>query len=258
MAAVALEAFLVPNRIIDGGVVGLSIVLNKLTPAPLGAIILVLNAPFLVASLRQIGRNFLFLSLYAVASLSLWVSVGPLRNITGDLFLATVFGGIVLGLGVGLIIRNGGCLDGAEIVSILLNKRLPFSVGEILMTINILVFAVAGFVFGLDRALYSAATYLIAYKVIDLIVEGIDESKAMFIISDRTDDIAQAIMNLRKGGVTILNGSGGYSKEDKRIIYVIVSRLEIAKFKNLVRSMDEEAFITIHNVHEVIGKNLES
>jgi uncharacterized membrane-anchored protein YitT (DUF2179 family) len=257
LAAFALERFLVPNKILDGGVVGIAIITSYLSALPLGALVFAFNLPFLALSFKLIGKRFLFMALFAVASFSVWVSIfAPGTVITHDLFLATVFGGILLGLGVGLIIRNGGCLDGTEIVSIILNAKIPFSVGELVMAINILVFSAAALVFGVDRALYSAAAYLIAYRAIDLVVEGLDESKALFIVSSRSDEISDLLFSKLKGGITIFKGMGGYSRAEKDIIYVIVRRLEISKIKNAVRGLDENAFITIHNVHEVIGKNV--
>ena len=257
LAAFALERFLVPNRILDGGVVGIAIIVSYLAALPLGALVFAFNLPFLALSLKLIGKRFLFLALYAVASFSVWVSIlEPAGLITNDLFLCTVFGGIILGAGVGLIIRNGGCLDGTEIVSIILTSRIPFSIGELVMGFNVLIFSAAGIVFGLERALYSVAAYLIAYKAIDLVVEGIDQSKAIFIVSDKSEAISRLLFERLKAGITIFRGMGGYSKADRDIIYVIVRRLEISKIKNAVRAVDEDAFITIHNVHEVIGKNI--
>jgi uncharacterized membrane-anchored protein YitT (DUF2179 family) len=257
MAAFSLQRFLVPNRILDGGVVGISIIVSYLGSIPLGALTFAFNIPFLALGYRLIGKRFLALALYAVASLSAWVEVlGADRVITSDPFLDTVFGGILLGAGVGLILRNGGCLDGTEVVSLLLTKRLPFSVGEIVMGFNVLIFAAAGIVFGVERALYSAATYLLAYKAIDLVVEGLDESKALFIVSDKAEDISGYLFERLKAGVTIFKGMGGYSRVEKNIIYVIVRRLEIAKVKLAVRDIDADAFITVQNVHEVIGKNV--
>jgi uncharacterized membrane-anchored protein YitT (DUF2179 family) len=257
MAAFALQRFLVPNRILDGGVVGIAIIVSYLGSLPLGLLVFVLNLPFMALSLKLIGKRFLFLALYAVASFSVWVSVFERAGlITQDLFLATVFGGILLGAGVGLIIRNGACLDGTEIVSIILTTRIPFSVGELVMGFNVVIFSAAGFVFGLDRALYSAAAYLIAYKAIDLVVEGLDQSKALFIVSNKSEEISRLLFDRLKGGITIFKGMGGYSRTERDIIYVIVRRLEISKIKAAVRGIDEDAFLTVHNVHEVIGKNV--
>jgi len=257
MAAFSLDSFLVPNRILDGGIVGISIIVSYLAQVPLGILTFAFNIPFMALGLKLIGRRFLLLTVYAVGSLSIWVEVlGEGSIITSDLFLDTVFGGILLGIGVGLILRNGGCLDGTEVVSLLLTKRMPFSVGEIVMGFNVLIFAAAGLVFGIERALYSAATYLLAYKAIDVVVEGLDESKALFIVSDRSEAISAYLFEKLKAGVTIFKGMGGYSRIDKEIIYVIVRRLEISKIKESVREIDADAFITVHNVHEVIGKNV--
>jgi uncharacterized membrane-anchored protein YitT (DUF2179 family) len=241
----------------DGGVVGIAIIVSYLSALPLGLLVFVFNLPFMALSLKLIGKRFLFLAIYAVASFSVWVSIfEPGGSITADLFLATVFGGIILGAGVGLIIRNGACLDGTEIVSIILTSKIPFSVGEIVMGFNVVIFSAAGLVFGVERALYSVAAYIIAYKAIDLVVEGIDESKAIFIVSDKSEEISRVLFERLKAGITIFKGMGGYSKAEKDIIYVIVRRLEISKIKSAVRGIDEDAFITIHNVHEVIGKNV--
>jgi len=257
MAAFSLDRFLVPNRILDGGIVGISIIVSYLGSIPLGLLTFVFNVPFMALGLKLIGRRFLVLTVYAVGSLSIWVeALGGGRIITSDLFLDTIFGGILLGMGVGLIIRNGGCLDGTEVVSLILTKRIPFSVGEIVMGFNVLIFGAAGVVFGVERALYSVAAYLLAYKAIDLVAEGIDESKALFIVSDKAEAISGYLFDKLKAGVTIFKGMGGYSKVEKNIIYVIVRRLEISKIKLAVRDIDKDAFITVHNVHEVIGKNV--
>ncbi|MBN2187935.1 MAG: YitT family protein [Chitinispirillaceae bacterium] len=257
LAALALEILLVPNNIMDGGVVGVSIILSYIGNIPLGLLIFVINVPFIILSYRLLGKKFLLLTFYAVASLSVWVTVfNPVEVITRDLFLATIFGGLALGAGVGLIIRSGGCLDGTEIVAIILNRKFPFTVGEIIMFFNIFIFGTAAFVFGVDRALYSIATYIIAYKMIDLVVNGIDDSKSIFIVSEKSDEITEKILANFTSGITILKGTGGYSKMDRNIIFMIVRRLEISKIKDLVKSIDDTAFIAIQNVHEVIGKNV--
>ncbi len=257
LASIGLEEFLVPNKILDGGVVGISIMVSYLTKLPLGLFISILNIPFILLSYKRIGKKFVYYTIYAVISLSLWVTFfHPIKEITNDLFLATVFGGIMLGIGVGLIIRNGGCLDGTEIIALIINKKISFSVGEIVMFFNIFIFGIAGFIFGIERALYSIIVYLVAYKLIDLMVEGIDESKSLFIVTDHTEIITEKIVSEMNSGVTILKGTGGYSKQEKDIVYLIVGRLEVNKVKDLVRSIDKNAFITVHNVHEVIGKNI--
>lgn len=254
LAAIGLEIFLIPNNIIDGGIVGISIILSYLTKLPLGAFIFILNLPFLFYGYKQIGKTFVFSSLFSIISLSVWVSLfHPIPGITNDTLLATVFGGITLGIGVGIIIRYGGSLDGTEMIAIIFNKHTAFSVGEMVMFFNIFILSSAGLVFGWDRAMYSLIAYFIAFKVIDITIEGLDEAKAAFIVSDNADEIADAITARLGRGVTYLDGKGGYSKDRKVILYTVVTRLEIAKLKSIIHDKDENAFVTINDVSDVMG-----
>lgn len=254
MAAVGLEIFLIPNNVIDGGIVGISIITSYLTKIPLSIFLVLFNIPFLIMGYKQIGKTFVFSSLFAIVSLSLWINVfHPIPGLTQDVLLASVFGGITLGLGVGLIIRNGGSLDGTEMVAIILNKRSTFSVGEMVMFFNIFILSSAGLVFGWDRAMYSLIAYFIAYKVIDIVIEGLDEAKAVFIVSDFTTEIANAIIARLGRGVTYLSGKGGFSNDDKTVIYSVVNRIEVSKLKSIIQDKDENAFVTITDVSDVMG-----
>jgi uncharacterized membrane-anchored protein YitT (DUF2179 family) len=254
LASIGLEIFLIPNNIIDGGITGISIMVSSLTKLPLGMFIFVLNLPFFIIGYRQIGKTFALSTILSVSALSLGVSyLHPIPGITNDTLLATVFGGIILGVGVGLIIRNGGSLDGTEIVAIILDKRIPFSIGEIVMFFNLFILGSSGFIFGWDRAMYSLIAYFIAFKAIDITVDGIDEAKAITIISEKHKDIAEAIKARLGRGITLLDGKGGYSGIATDVIYVVVSRLEIAKLKGIVHGFDEKALVTIASV-EVTGK----
>ncbi len=254
LASVGLEIFMVPNNIIDGGIVGISIISSNLTNLPLGAFIFVLNLPFLFIGYKQIGKTFVISTLFSVTILSIGVTVlHPIPGLTHDVLLAAVFGGIILGIGVGLIIRYGGSLDGTEIVAIILDKRTGFSIGEIVMFFNIFILSSAGLFFGWDKAMYSLLAYFIAFKVIDITVEGLDESKAVMIVSEKPEQIAEMLMARLGRGVTFLDGKGGYTGEVKSVLYSVVTRLEIAKLKAIVDEIDENAFITISDVHEVMG-----
>lgn len=253
-AALGLEIFLVPNRIIDGGIIGISIIASHLTKWPLGVFVVGLNLPFLMFGYKQIGKTFVFSSLFSIVSLSLLVSVfHDLVVVTHDILLAAVFGGIVLGIGVGLIIRSSGSLDGTEMVAIVISKKIAFSVGEIVMFFNLFILSSAGLVFGWDRAMYSLLAYFIAFKVIDVTIEGLDEDKAAIIISDNPQEIADAIMARLGRGVTYMEGKGGFSNEDKTIIYSVITRLEVAKLKSIIQEKDPHAFLTINDVYEVMG-----
>lgn len=251
---VGLEFFLIPNSISDGGVVGISIMLSHLMSIPLGVLLFLINLPFFYIGYKQIGKTFALSSLYAVAIFSITTSLfNPYKEFTADPLLASVFGGILLGIGIGIVIREGGSTDGAEIMAILFSKKSAFSVGEFIMFINFFILGSAGFVFGWDKAMYSLITYFIAYKVIDIVIVGLDESKSAMIISDVPDEIGAAIRDRLGRGVTYLNGTGGYTNEDKRVIYCVVTRLEEAKLQSIVDDIDANAFLAIANVAEVRG-----
>jgi len=254
LAAVGLEIFLIPNQVIDGGIVGISIILSHLSGFKLGLFLFVLNIPFFFIGYKQIGKTFAISTIIGITVLSISTYLlHPVPAFTVDILLATVFGGIILGTGVGIVIRNGGSLDGTEILSILINKRLPFSVGEIIMFFNLFILGSAGFVFGWDRALYSYIAYFIAFKTIDIVIQGLDESKSVWIISDKHADIGEAIMARLGRGVTYFNGEGAYSRENKKVIFCVITRLEEAKLKAIVEEIDASAFVAVGNVSEVRG-----
>lgn len=254
LMGVGIEEFLVPNRILDGGIVGISIILSHLTGWRLGLFIFVLNIPFFFIGYKQIGKTFALSTLLGITVLSLTTSfLHDWPVFTEDLLLATVFGGIVLGAGVGIVIRYGGSLDGTEILAILANRRLPFSVGEVIMFFNIFIFGTAGFVFGWDRAMYSILAYFIAFKTIDIVIAGLDESKAAWIISEQHKEIGDAILARLGRGVTYLTGEGAYTGDDKKVIFCVITRLEEAKLKSIVEELDESAFLAVGNIAEVRG-----
>ncbi len=252
--AAGLEIFLVPNRMIDGGVIGLSIIASHLSGWSLSIFVVLLNLPFLYLGYKQIGKSFAISTLFAVSMVSYWIYVfQPVPELTNDLFLVAIFGGIAVGIGVGLIIRYGGSLDGTEIVAIILDRASGFSVGEIVMFFNLFILSSAGLIFGWDRAMYSLVAYFIAFKVIDITIRGLDESKGIMIVSDYPDEIAEVLLARLGRGVTVLHGEGGYTSEDKKILYSVITRLEISKLKTIIDSIDSKAFVTIHDVHEVMG-----
>jgi len=254
LVSVGLEIFLVPNKIIDGGIVGVSIIFSHLFNIPLGIFLTLLNLPFLFLGYKQIGKTFAVSTLFAVLVMSVGTSMlHPVDPITIDPLLAAVFGGIILGVGVGLVIRSGGSLDGTEIVAIMANKKSPFSVGEIVMFINVFILSSAGFVFGWNQAMYSLIAYYIAYKMIDITIEGFDESKSVWIISDNHKEIGDTIMSRLGRGVTYLNGEGAFTGDSKRVIFCVINRLEEAKLKSIVEELDPAAFLAVGNIHDVKG-----
>ncbi|GKX67407.1 membrane protein [Clostridium sp. TW13] len=254
LVSIGLETFLIPNNIIDGGMTGISIMSSHLTKIPLGVFTFIFNLPFVIIGYKQIGKTFALSTVFSVICLSIGVTLlHPVPGVTHDILLATIFGGIIMGVGVGLIIRNGGSLDGTEIIAIILEKRTIFSIGEIVMFFNLFILGSSGFLFGWDRAMYSLIAYFIAFKTIDITVEGLDESKAVIIVSEKHKDISEAIMDRLGRGITLLEAKGAYSGSKTNVIYVVLSRLEVAKLKKIVHGFDKDALITISSV-EGTGK----
>lgn len=249
-----LEIFLVPNNIIDGGIVGISIMASYLTGIPFGVYMLVLNLPFLYLGYKQIGKTFAISTIISIIALSIFSEfLEPVPRITEDYFLAAIFGGIIAGAGVGLVIRQGGSLDGTEITAIILDRKTSFSVGEVVMFFNLFILGTAGFVFGWDKAMYSLVAYFIISKMIDVVLKGLDESYAVMIVSDEYEEIADALMHRLGRGVTYLHGQGAYTGDDKQVLYCVVTRLEVVKLKEIALEKDETAFVTINPVHDIVG-----
>lgn len=254
LMAIGLEIFLVPNRIVDGGITGISIMVSHITQMPLGVFLTLFNLPFLFMGYKQIGKTFALSTLFAVLVMSVGTYLlHPVSPLTIDPLLAAVFGGVILGIGVGLVIRSGGSLDGTEIVAILINKKSPFSVGEVVMFINLFILGSAGFIFGWDRAMYSLIAYYLAFKMIDITIEGLDQSKSVWIISDKYKEIGDALTQRLGRGVTYLAGEGAYTGDSKKVIFVVITRLEEAKLKSIVEDWDSQAFLAVGNIHDVKG-----
>lgn len=249
----ALETFLVPNNIIDGGIIGISMIVSHITKMNLGILVLILNAPFILLALQKMGKKFVLQTAYANIILALSINFFHHYKVTGDVLLATVFGGIILGVGVGLILKNEGSLDGTEILSLLVSKKFGCSVGEFIMGLNLFIYIVAGKVFGWESAMYSIMTYFIASKVIDVVMEGLNSSKSVRIISDDSCAIGQALIEKLDISVTYLQGIGGYTGQDKDIIYCVISRLELPKMLEIIKDIDPKAFVSVVDVHEVYG-----
>ncbi|MEK5379537.1 YitT family protein [Niallia sp. FSL W8-0635] len=254
LMGVGIEEFLVPNQILDGGIVGISIILSHLSGAKLGYFIFLLNIPFFYIGYKQIGKTFTLSTMLGISVLSITtILLHDVPVFTSDLLLATVFGGIILGIGVGIVLRFGGSLDGTEVLALLFSKKSPFSVGEIIMFFNVFIFICAGFVFSWNRAMYSLIAYFIAFKVIDIVIAGLDESKSVWIISDQSEIIGETILARLGRGVTYLKGEGAYTGDTKKVIFCVINRLEEAKLKTIIEELDQTAFLAVANISEVRG-----
>ena len=256
VAAFAIEEFLVPCTILDGGVVGVSIIVNNLTNIRLSLLTLVLNIPFLIVGYKVLGKEFLVKAGFSMIMFSSFLEVfAPMTDATHEYFLAVCFGGIILGIGVGIVISFGGCLDGTETVAILLNRKFNFPVGRTVLFFNIIIYAVAGRLFGFERAMYSLLTYYITSKVLDFIDNGMNQAKAAMIITNEGREIADMIYKQMGRTVTIMEGAGLISGK-KDVLYCVLNRLEIYELKKLINEADTSAFIAINEVSEIIGNHI--
>jgi uncharacterized membrane-anchored protein YitT (DUF2179 family) len=256
LAAFSIEVFFIPNNLIDGGVVGVAMIFGNLFGKQLIPFLLVLfNLPFLVLAYRSIGKGFVIHMIVAVLLFSGFLvfiaHMIPLQ-FRGDSLEVVVIGGAILGIGLGLIIREGGCTDGTEILGIIINRRAGFTVGQVVLVCNIFVFGAAGLVFkDWHPALMSLITYIVVIKIMDSVIVGLDETKSVLIISSKSKIIADAIVYELGLGLTIMYGRGGFSGDEREILYVIAERLQLAELKDLILREDPNAFIAIENLHEV-------
>ena len=257
IAAFALEEFLVPFTILDGGVVGISMIISQLSGVPLGFLTIALNIPFMIVGFKRLGIRFLIKAIYAMIIFSSFLGVfADMKAVTEQEILVVVFGGVLLGIGVGLILRYGGCLDGTEIVAMLLSHHMEFSVGQIVLFFNIIIYAVAGFLFGPDRALYSLLTYFITSKIIDIVENGMEQGKSVMIITDHGKDIADKIYSQLGRTCTQMEGKGMVSNGKKTVLYCVITRVEVPAIKKIINDADVSAFMTISDVSEIVGNHI--
>lgn len=255
-AAFALEEFLVPAMILDGGVVGVSIIISTLTRLPLSVLTFVLNVPFLFVGAKNLGKRFFISAVYSMALFSLLLSVFErFSNATDDPILAVVFGGVLLGFGVGLVLRGGGCLDGTETVALVISRKTRLSVGQVVFGFNIIIYAGAGLLFGWDRAMYSLLTYFISFKIIDIVEEGLEQAKSVMIISENGQALADEIYTQLGRTCTMMEGSGRISGE-KSVLYCVVTRVELPAIRRIIREADGSAFVTISDISEIVGNHI--
>ena len=254
LMSVGLNLFLIPNQVFDGGITGISIILSHLSGLSLGLYLFILHIPFIYIGYKQMGRTFALSTLYGIAILSIsTVFLHGVDPLTHDPLLAMVFGGVIGGIGVGIAIRFGGCLDGVELLAILFSRKSAFSVGQIIMFINFFILLSGGLVFGWDRAMYSLIAYFIAFKTIDIVVEGFDEMKSIWIVSNKHEEIGEAVLHRLGRGVTYLYGEGGFSGSDKKVLVCYISRLEESKLKTILDEIDPKAMLAISHVSELRG-----
>jgi uncharacterized membrane-anchored protein YitT (DUF2179 family) len=257
-ATFGLEGFLLPNQFLDGGVMGISLLVNQLTDINLSLLVIILNVPFMIIGYTQVSRLFAIKTLIAILGLALalyWIEF-PL--ITNDDLLIAFFGGFFLGVGIGLSIRGGSVLDGTEVLAIFTSRKTTLTVGDIILGLNIIIFSVAAYLINIDIALYAILTYLVASKTVDFVVHGIEEYTSVMIVSEKSEEIKDAIINRMGRGVTILKGQSGYGKtgykaKEMDVIFSVITRLELQKLKTEISKIDENAFVVENSINDVKG-----
>lgn len=256
LAGFGLESFLIPNGFIDGGVTGISLLISFLTPIALPILILIINIPFIFLARKQVGKIFAIKTFFAIIGLSLCLIYVHYPIITSDKLLVSVFGGFLLGAGIGFSVRGGSVLDGTEVLSVYLSRKVGFSMGEIIFFINIIIFSFAAILLSVETALYSILTYLSASKTVDFIVHGLEEYTSLTIISDKNPEIKKRLIETLGKGVTVYKGNKGYSNpstKDIEILYTVITRLEVIKVRNEIQKVDSNALIIEQSVNEVYG-----
>ena len=259
LAAFSVEEFLIPSGIFDGGIIGISMVLAKFIPVPLGVLTFLLNLPFLVIGWRKMGHTFILKAGYAIAVFSVMTRVfEDAAPVTSQIVMAVTFGGVLLGAGVGLVLRGGGCLDGTEVVAIILSKQTTISTGQIILLFNCVIYAVVGIVFGIELGMYSLLMYFVTSKTIDLVELGWDNTKSVMIITEKGGDLAEQIFTRLGRTVTYMQGHGHVSDETMDILYVVVTRAEIFDLRKIIQEFPGSTFTTITEVSEIIGNHIKS
>jgi uncharacterized membrane-anchored protein YitT (DUF2179 family) len=257
-AAFGLKGFLIPNSFIDGGVTGISLIVNQITNISLPVLIVVINLPFLIVGYSQIGRTFAIKSIIAIIGLALAIYLIPYPVVTADKLLVAIFGGFFLGLGIGLSIRGGAVIDGTEVLAVYLSKRIGLTIGDIILIFNTIIFLFGAYVLSVEIALYAILTYIAASKTVDFVIEGVEEYTGVSVISNKSEEIRLAILEELGRGVTLYSGKRGFGKNGSElqkvdIVYSVVTRLELAKLKREIDKIDPDAFIFMNSIKDAHG-----
>lgn len=257
-AAFGLKGFLLPNNFLDGGVMGISLLTNILTGIDLAYLVVIINLPFIFIGYTQVSKLFAAKTMVAITLLALSLAFIEFPLVTNDKLLIAVFGGFFLGCGIGLSIRGGCVIDGTEVLAIYTSRKTTLTVGDIILLFNIIIFSVAAYMLKIETALYAILTYLVASKTVDFVVHGIEEYTSVMIVSEKSEEIHNAITDKLGRGVTILKGKSGFGKKGHRqkeldVIYSVITRLELQKLKTEIAKIDPEAFVVENSVNDIKG-----
>lgn len=255
----ALKSFLIPNNFLDGGVTGVSLLLHEIYHWPIAVVILLLNIPFVIAGGIHVNRAFAIKMLASIVGLGVCLVLLPYPVITSDKLLVSIFGGFFLGVGIGLAMRGGCAIDGIEVLALYTLKRSSFTISEIILGLNVIIFLIAALKLGLETALYSMLTYFTASRTISYVIEGLEEYTGVTIISGKSEEVKEALVMKLGRGITVYKGERGFMKDsfdvhqDCDIVYTIVTRLEVRRLRNMVHNIDPKAFIFTNTIKEAAG-----
>lgn len=258
LAAVGLKGFLLPNGFLDGGVTGISLLINRLTGISISLLLILINIPFILLAYKQLSLAFTIKALAAIVGLAAALVFIKVPVITSDKLLIAIFGGFFLGAGIGMSVRGGAVLDGTEVLALYINRKTVLTMGEVIMYFNILIFGVASILINIETAMYAMLTYLSASKTVDFIISGFEEYIALTIISPESELIRKTLtLKLRKG-VTVFKGKSGFGKRghvesEIDIVYTVVTRLEVHRILDEIEKIDGKAFIVQHNINDTKG-----
>lgn len=263
LSAVAINELIIPHMLLSGGVGGIAIIIQYLTGISAGALILIINIPIFIIGLKEVDRDFIVHSLIGTIALSVLLILlkdSPIFNFlrVDDTMLSSIFGGVLNGLGGGIVFRNRGSMGGSDIIAVVVKKHKSVNIGTVMFGINIVIIMIASFLYGVKPAMFTLVSMYISSVLIDKVQEGFDRKKSVFIISEKEDEVAQAILNNLNRGVTYIYGEGAYTKNNKRIIFCIITTTQLAKLKYIVASTDPKAFLSVTDAAEVLGKGFKN
>ena len=257
LASIGLKAFLLPNGFLDGGATGIALLLDSMTSLDVSVLLLLVSIPFLVLGVFTTTKRILIKSIFSIVLLSLAISLETFPVITNDKLLIAIFGGLFLGAGIGLAIRNGSVLDGSELLGVFIFDRFGISIGKTILVFNVILFAITAIVLSVEIALYSILTYIVTAKVIDLVVEGFENFIGVTIVSRKATEIESALLQEMGVGATVYTGTSGYGssglQQQTRIIHTVVNRIDIRKIYRILNKIDPDVFVIEFDVNAVRG-----
>lgn len=257
LSSIGLKAFLLPNGFLDGGVTGIAILLSEVYHLDISMLLVLVSIPFLILAWYSLSKEILIKSIISIITLSVIIYFENFASITDDKLLIAIFGGLFLGAGIGLTIKNGAVLDGSEILGIFVNNKLGISIGKVILVFNVILFLFTAFLISVEVAMYSILTFLVTGKVIDLMIEGFEDYVGLMIVSDEIGKIEDQLINDIGGGITVYIGTKGHGKrgpkQERDIIHTVINRIDIRKTYNLIESVDENAFVIEFDVNNIKG-----